>query len=72
MDTQQTALARLTSILGTQKRVAEVFHLSQDQVSRIARGKHGVPEYMQVVLELLECVPVRDWPPRFTQSAKGE
>jgi hypothetical protein len=66
-DTQQTALDRLRSILGSQARVARAFRLSDEQVSRIATGKCPVPAYMEIAVEFLETVPAQHWPERWRQ-----
>lgn len=59
------ALARLRCMLGSQANVARAIGLTTAQVSRIARGKSPVPQYMEAIAELLEAVPIKDWPERW-------
>ncbi len=61
----QNALVRLRSMLGSQAKVARALGMTDEQVSRISRGKYPVPEYMAAVAELLEALPIKDWPERW-------
>ena len=64
-DTQNPAIARLKAILGSQARIARVFGLTPEHVSRIATGNKPEPEAFKIALEFLETVPPRDWPERW-------
>jgi plasmid maintenance system antidote protein VapI len=63
----RNALHRLKSLIGSQTKIAEALELTPKQVSRIATGKSPVPGYMEVVAELLEALPPKDWPDRWKQ-----
>lgn len=52
-------------MLGSQANVARAIGLTTAQVSRIARGKSPVPQYMEAIAELLEAIPIKDWPERW-------
>jgi len=59
---------RLHDMLKRQRTIADALGLSEEQVSRIANGKYTVPEYMVAVAELLEALPRKDWPERWTKQ----
>jgi transcriptional regulator with XRE-family HTH domain len=65
------ALGRLRSLLGSQARIADALGLTREQVSRIATGKSPEPEYIVAIAELLESLPPKDWPERWSGIEKG-
>ena len=65
------ALGRLRSLLGSQARIADALGLTREQVSRIATGKSPEPEYIVAIAELLESLPTKDWPERWSGIEKG-
>ena len=50
-------LERLVGIAGSQQDLARVLGRSVEHVSRIANGHQPVPEYMTIILELLDAIP---------------
>lgn len=56
---------RLHALIRPQQRIANALGLSKEQVSRIARGRSPVPEYMTALAEFLESIPPQDWPGRW-------
>lgn len=65
------ALNQLRRLAGSQARVAEALGLTARQVSRIATGECPEPRYMKAVAELLEALPPKDWPERWSGIEKG-
>lgn len=65
------ALGRLRSLLGSQARIADALGLTREQVSRIATGKSPEPEYIVAIAELLESLPPKDWPERWSGIETG-
>jgi len=62
---KKTGFERLKALLGSQQRIAKALGLSEEQVSRISRGKSPSPVYMEAIAELLEQTPPKDWPERW-------
>ena len=57
--------SRIRNTVGSQKAWADATGMSFEQVSRILAGAHPVPEWWLALLELLERLPIKDWPDRW-------
>ena len=60
-----TDLDKLVHLAGSQRRLAAVLGMTEENVSRWRSGRRNVPAYVSVVVELLEAVPPKDWPERW-------
>jgi transcriptional regulator with XRE-family HTH domain len=56
---------RLARLAGTQSKVADATGMAREHLSRIATGRYPEPEYLVALAELLEALPVKDWPERW-------
>ena len=59
------SLAFLVQAAGSQRRLAEILDVSEENVSRWGTGARNMPPYLDVVAELLERLPPKDWPDRW-------
>jgi lambda repressor-like predicted transcriptional regulator len=59
---------RIKRVAGSQKRWAAATGMSAENVTRILKGKYPVPEWWEAMLELLEALPPKDWPERWTEA----
>ena len=55
-------IRNLSQIAGSQAELARTLGLTPEHVSRIARRRSKVPRYMEVIEDLLDAVPRKDWP----------
>lgn len=58
-------VATLRYYAKSSRRLAEILGVTENQVSRWLRGKANPPESIVVIVELLEALPVKDWPERW-------
>lgn len=59
------SLAFLVRAAGSQRRLAEILDLTEENVSRWGSGARNMPAYLDIVAELLERLPMKDWPSRW-------
>ena len=64
-------LKRLRNLLGSQARIARALGMTTEHLSRIATGQREEPEYLTAFAELLEAMPPKDWPDRWSVDAHG-
>jgi len=64
-------LKRLRNLLGSQARIARALGMTTEHLSRIATGQREEPEYLTAFAELLEAMPPKDWPERWSGIEKG-
>lgn len=67
MLTKTSGIDRLIDIVGSGQSVAKALRMSPTQVSRVRLGQSGEREYFAALAELLELVPIKDWPERWTR-----
>jgi hypothetical protein len=60
-------IERLIEIVGSGQSVAAALKIAPGHVSRVKQGKSGDREYFLALAELLELVPIKDWPERWTR-----
>ena len=63
--TDQEALKNLVDIAGSQKDLAAILRVPEERVSRWMNGHHRTPGTIQVIAELIDQLPRRDWPERW-------
>lgn len=56
---------RLVEIVGSGAQVARALGVSAEHVSRVRGGSRGEKAYFEALAELLELVPMKDWPERW-------
>lgn len=61
----------LASIVGTQRAVAEIIGLSEEQISRIANGSENEPGYLIVIAELVAAIDPNFLPERWKTGMKN-
>jgi hypothetical protein len=67
MLTKSPGIDRLIDIVGSGQSVARALGMSPTQVSRVRLGQSGEREYFAALAELLELVPIKDWPERWNR-----
>lgn len=65
MLTKSPGVERLVRILGSATRVAKALGMTPTHVSRVRTGQSGDRAYFEALAELLELVPMKDWPARW-------
>ena len=56
---------QLVKAVGSQRQLASILGMTEAHLSRVLNGKKAVPDYMGLILELLEALPRKDWPDRW-------
>ena len=56
---------RLIELAGSGAQVARALGVSAEHVSRVRGGSRGEKAYFEALAELLELVPMKDWPARW-------
>jgi hypothetical protein len=67
MLTKTSGIDRLIDLVGSGQSVAKALGMTPTQVSRVRLGQSGEREYFGALAELLELVPIKDWPERWTR-----
>jgi len=61
-------LKRLREAVGSQSQISKALSVSTEHVSRMATGKLPVPAYITALAELLEALPRKEWPDRWSKK----
>lgn len=48
-------------------RIGRALSISPQHISRMATGSRPTPIYIEAIIELLERLPPKDWPARWTE-----
>lgn len=62
---------RIRNLARSQARWAQLTGTTPEHVTRVLAGKYAAPEWWLVVLELLEALPRKDWPERWSDEGPG-
>lgn len=62
----------LAQMAGSQKRLAWILGVSQEQVSRWRHGKYPLPEWVIVLAEAMVRIPPQQWPRRWHQRPNDQ
>lgn len=65
MGEKAMGLKRLIRAVGSGRQVATALGMSEEQVSRVRTGRKAERDYFEALAELLELVPMKDWPERW-------
>lgn len=58
---------RVKRIAKSQRQWADATGQNYEHVSRIMTGRYDVPDWWEPMVELLEALPPKDWPERWTK-----
>ena len=61
-------LDKLKQYAGSQARLAAILGVTPEHISRMVNGSRAVPEYVRVIVELIEKLPPESWPARWRKK----
>jgi DNA-binding transcriptional regulator YdaS (Cro superfamily) len=66
--THKQALSILVQCAGSQRRLACVLDVSEEHISRWVHGRYPVPQWVIAMAEVMDQLPRKDWPERWSSK----